>query len=197
MCNVVMTDPFQAYTASFKDRKPRLETLKNDIDNFLVLYPKWDDVTEVLGPDWKQDVETSYVTNAKTAEKEIKIVEKPWMVNEISDNYTLCRLAYEAYKKNYTLLAAACGAEMNDLMDFDEFYETLQSNDKNKTTQDYITNIYLHYAMMLIPEFADVAYDYDSDDSNLWDLESDDSNLGDLPTCVVPALPKLSVSTTI
>lgn len=166
-------DPFQAYTASFKDRKPRLETLKNDTNNFLVLYPEWEEVTNVLGPGWKQDVKTSYVTNAETAEKEIKIVEKPWMVNEISDNYTLCRLAYEAYEKNYTLLATGCGAEMTDPMDFEEFYETLQSNDENETTQDYITNIYLHYAMMLVPAFADVAYDDDLDDPDLWDWDSD------------------------
>lgn len=166
-------DPFQAYAAPFEIRKPRLETLKDKTDDFLVRYPEWDDVTELFGQDCKQDVKTLYVTNAETAETEIKIVEKPWMVNEISDNYTLCRLAYEAYKKNYTLLAAACGAEMNDPMDFDEFYETLQSNDKNKTTEDYITNVHNFFFQMLLLAIPDVAYDDDLDDSTLWDFDSD------------------------
>lgn len=177
-CNVVMTDPFQAYTEPFENRKPRLETLKDNTDNFLVQYPEWVDVIDVFGPDWDQAVKTLYVTNAEAAETEIEIVEKPWMVNKISDNYTLCRLAYEAYQKNYTLLAKACGAEMSDHMDFDEFYEILQSNGKKKTIEDYLFKIYGFYSWRLIVAIAGVAYKYDddSDGSSLWDSDSDSSS---------------------
>ena len=62
---------------------------------------------------------------------------------------------------------------MSDPVDFDEFYETLQSNDKNKTTEDCLFKIYIYYAQMILLAIPAVAYDDDSDGSSLWDSHSD------------------------
>lgn len=167
-----MVDNFESYTASFEVRKPRLDALKAQTANFNVQYPDWLDLT--IGEGWNEAVQASYVTNVSSAATEIEIVQKSWMENNISDNYTLCRLAYEAYVNNYTLLAEALHAKMGDSSNFDEVYDALQSNKQNVTTQDYIAGIYALLLVSLQGAILGVAYDDDVDDTALWDFDVED-----------------------
>ena len=173
MCNFVMVDNFESYTASFEVRKPRLDALKAQTDNFNVQYPDWLEL--VIGEGWDEAVQASYVTNVSSAATEIEIVQKSWMENNISDNYTLCRLAYEAYVNNYILLAEALDAKMGDSLNFDEVYDALQKNKENVTTQDYIAGIHALFVVSLQGAILGVAYDDDFDGMALWDSGVEDN----------------------